>query len=89
MIEQLVVKVFREALLMVIVLSLGPLVISMVVGLVISLFQATTQIHEQTLTFVPKILAVFLSLAVIGPWMISQMVKFTEAVFNLIPLLYR
>ena len=89
MIEEMVIKVFREGLLMVILLSLGPLLISMLVGLVISIFQATTQIHEQTLTFVPKILTVFLSLAVMGPWMIGQMVKFTEAVFNLIPLIYR
>lgn len=84
MLEQLVIKVFREALLLVILLSLGPLLISMLVGLIISLFQATTQIHEQTLTFVPKILAVFISLALLGPWIISQMVQFTASVFNLI-----
>ncbi|HNT99744.1 MAG TPA: flagellar biosynthesis protein FliQ [Acidobacteriota bacterium] len=84
MVEQLVLKVFREGLLMVLILSAGPIVLSMVVGLAISLFQAVTQIHEQTLTFVPKILTVFLSLAVLGPWMISQMVKFTAACFTLI-----
>ncbi|MBN2430363.1 MAG: flagellar biosynthesis protein FliQ [Acidobacteria bacterium] len=89
MIEQLAIKVFREGLMMVIILSLVPIMVSMLVGLLIALFQATTQIQEQTLTFVPKILAVFLTLALMGPWMISQMVKFTDAIFNLIPLLFR
>jgi len=89
MVEQLVLRVFREGLMMVLILSAGPMIISMLVGLLISLFQATTQIHEQTLTFVPKILTVFLSLAILGPWMISQMVKFTAAIFMLIPYLYR
>jgi len=84
MIEQLVIRVFREALVLTIILSMGPMLVSMVVGLIISLFQATTQIHEQTLTFVPKILAVFLSLALLGPWLISQMVKFANSVFSLI-----
>ena len=89
MIDQLVIRVFREGLLMVIVLSLAPIMVSMLVGLLIALFQATTQIQEQTLTFVPKILAVFLTLGLLGPWMISQMVIFTDALFRLIPLLYR
>lgn len=89
MVEDLVLRVFREGLMMVLILSAGPMIISMLVGLIISLFQATTQIHEQTLTFVPKILTVFLSLAILGPWMISQMVKFTAAIFMLIPYLYR
>ena len=89
MVEQLVLRVFREGLMMVLILSAGPMIISMLVGLIISLFQATTQIHEQTLTFVPKILTVFLSLAILGPWMISQMVKFTASIFMLIPYLYR
>jgi len=89
MIETLVIKVFREGLLMVIILSLGPIMVSLVVGLLIALFQATTQIQEQTLTFVPKILAVFLTLGLLGPWMISQMVKFANSIFTLIPLLFR
>lgn len=89
MLEQLVVRVIREGLLMVIILSLGPIMVSMIVGLLVALFQALTQIQEQTLTFVPKILAVFLTLALLGPWMISQMVKFADSVFNLIPYLFR
>ena len=89
MIDQLVIRVFREGLLMVIVLSLAPIMVSMLIGLLIALFQATTQIQEQTLTFVPKILAVFLTLGLLGPWMIGQMVIFTDALFRLIPLLFR
>lgn len=89
MLQDLAVRVVREGLILVLVLSAGPMLISLVVGLAISLFQATTQIQEQTLTFVPKILAVFLSLILLGPWSIGQMVKFTAAVFNLIPNLFR
>jgi flagellar biosynthetic protein FliQ len=54
----------------------------LIVGLVISIFQAATQINEMTMTFVPKILAVFVVLIVTLPWTIQQMVTFTEAMFN-------
>lgn len=66
---------------LILILSAPPLLISLVVGLMISLFQATTQIQEQTLTFVPKIAAVFLTLAVTGYWMMGQMVRFTRSLF--------
>ena len=61
----------------------GPvLVAGMVVGLAISIFQAATQINEMTMTFVPKILTVFLVLLLTLPWTISQMTKFTEDMFT-------
>ncbi len=64
----------------------GPiLLISMVVGLFISLFQAITQVQEFTLTFVPKILAVFLSIFVLLPWMTRIMVEFTTSIIMYIP----
>jgi len=61
----------------------GPMLFAgMVVGLTISIFQAATQINEMTMTFVPKILTVFLVLILTLPWAISQMTGFTEAMFS-------
>jgi flagellar biosynthetic protein FliQ len=63
------------------------LIFGLVVGLVISIFQAVTQINEMTLTIVPKILAVALALLIFLPWMISMMTDFTRHMFELIPTL--
>lgn len=61
----------------------GPLLLlSLVVGLIISIFQATTQIQEQTLAFVPKIVAVLLGLVVFGPWMLSHMLSYAKEIFS-------
>lgn len=61
----------------------GPLLIlALVVGLLVSIFQATTQIQEQTLAFVPKIVAVFLGLIFFGPWMLVRIVEFTSNIFQ-------
>lgn len=66
-----------------VVLVAGPMLLAgMIVGLVISVFQAATQINEMTMTFVPKILAVFVVLIVTLPWSIQQLTAFTEAMFN-------
>ena len=66
-----------------VVLVAGPMLLAgMGVGLVISIFQAATQINEMTMTFVPKILAVFVVLIITLPWTIQQMTAFTEAMFN-------
>lgn len=65
----------------------GPvLLVSLVIGLSISLFQAITQLQEMTLTFVPKILAVFLTLLIALPWMVKVLVEFTKNIFNNITL---
>ena len=61
----------------------GPiLIISLVVGLIISIFQATTQIQEQTLTFVPKLIAIILVLVLGGPWMLNKLVILTNELFQ-------
>ncbi|WP_430785907.1 flagellar biosynthesis protein FliQ [Virgibacillus flavescens] len=61
----------------------GPLLIlALVVGLLVSIFQATTQIQEQTLAFIPKIVAVFVGLIFFGPWMLTTMVEFTADIFK-------
>ncbi len=58
------------------------LVLGLVVGLIISVFQATTQIQEQTLAFVPKIVAVLLALLLFGPWIITKLVDFTTQILG-------
>jgi len=61
----------------------GPLLIlALAVGLLVSIFQATTQIQEQTLAFIPKIVAVFVGLVFFGPWMLSQLIKFTVDLYQ-------
>ncbi|GAW64795.1 flagellar biosynthesis protein FliQ [Ligilactobacillus acidipiscis DSM 15836] len=80
----LVLTVMREAVIRILVVS-GPIVIvAMVVGLVISIFQATTQIQEQTLSFVPKLVAIFVTLILAGNFMITTLKEFTEYIFRLI-----
>ena len=85
--EEFVLQIAREALFLVLVASAPPLLASMVVGLLVSVIQATTQIQEQTLTFVPKLVAVFLSLVIAGPWIGAQLVQFTETVYSAIATL--
>jgi len=63
------------------------LLVALVVGLVISIFQAATQINEATLSFIPKLLAVFAVLVIAGPWMLGQMLDYIRALFSSIPLL--
>lgn len=87
--EALIIELVREALLMVCIIALPPLAVSLLVGLVISILQATTQVQEQSLTFVPKIIAVFITLAVLAPWTIRVMLNFTNRVYNRIPDLLR
>lgn len=82
-----ILRILREGLLLVLVISGFPLAAGMLVGFVVSLFQATTQIQEQTLSFVPKMLAIFLTLAIAGPWMLWQAVRFTTAIFDSIALI--
>ncbi len=79
----------QEALFLVLVASAPPVLMSLLVGFIISLFQATTQIQEQTLTFAPKVVAVFGVLALAGPWIGSQLVRFTYHVFDRFPALIK
>ena len=71
-----VADIARAALYLIVEVSLPVLLISLIVGLVISIFQTVTSIQEQTLTFVPKIICVFLGLMIFGPWMMQKMVDF-------------
>jgi len=68
---------------MTILLVAGPLLIlALAVGLLVSIFQATTQIQEQTLAFIPKIVAVLVGIVFFGPWMLSKMIEFTVEVYQ-------
>ncbi len=81
----LVTHLSTQALYLVVWLSLPALLVALLVGVLISLVQAMTQIQEMTLTFVPKIFAVFLSLAFALPWMLRQMILFTQNIYQMIP----
>jgi flagellar biosynthesis protein FliQ len=79
------VTIMRGAILEIIIISAPILLVGMVVGLIVSIFQATTSIQEQTLTFVPKIAAILLVLALLGGWMFDSLRNYTINLFNMIP----
>lgn len=87
MTPQMVISIGREALMVTLMVAAPMLIMGLIVGLVISIFQAVTQINEMTLTIVPKILAVGLALLIFLPWMINMMTDFTRHMFALIPTL--
>ncbi len=82
---ELVLGIAKETIEITLSISLPILGVGLVVGLLVSLFQAVTQIHEMTLTFVPKIVAVLVSLFFLLPWMIQKMVFFTERLITQLP----
>lgn len=84
MTENMVMGVIKEAITTGLMVAAPILGISIVVGLIISIFQATTQIQEQTLTFVPKLIAVALVGLIAGSWMLHSILNFTERIFELI-----
>ena len=79
------INLLRGGVLQALMIAAPMLLIGMLVGLIVSIFQATTSIQEQTLTFVPKIAAILGSLILFGPWIIASMVQFTLRLFGRIP----
>ncbi|MBS3898539.1 MAG: flagellar biosynthesis protein FliQ [Dethiobacter sp.] len=79
--QELVLTVAREAVLATLYISAPVLIVSLIVGLSVSVFQATTQIQEPTLTFVPKIVAVFISMLFFGGWMLNMLIQLTVSIF--------
>ena len=77
-----VVEMANKALFLIIKVSLPILLVSLVVGLVISIFQTVTSIQEQTLTFVPKLLAIFLTLMLVGNWILTNLKEFIIELFQ-------
>jgi flagellar biosynthetic protein FliQ len=84
--SEFVIRLASEAVYTVLKASAPMLIIALVVGLIISIFQATTQIQEQTLAFVPKIVAVLFTILIFGPWILSTLVDYT---YNLLNNLYK
>ena len=77
-----VVTITREALYTICITAAPVLLVSLVVGLIVSIFQTITSIQEQTLTFVPKILAIFVSLILLGHWMLNNMVEYMTSLWG-------
>lgn len=80
-----VISLMREGIFQVITLVSPALVAALIVGLVVAIFQATTSIQEQTLTFLPKLLVILGVLALLGGWMFSELGEYTINLFNKIP----
>ncbi len=82
MTEEAVLDIASEALWTIIIVSAPLLLISLVVGLIVSIFQAVTSIQEQTLTFIPKILSIFIAIMVFGSFIINTVVEFMERLWS-------
>jgi len=80
-----VVTLLRSSVLQVVIIAGPTLLVAMVIGLLISIFQATTSIQDQSLTFVPKIIAILATIGILGGWMIKLMENFTINLFQMIP----
>lgn len=79
------VVIAKQALFLALILTGPPVLVAMLVGLVVSLIQATTQIQEQTLTFVPKLVAITMTIALTGPWIMGQLIQFSTQLFERFP----
>lgn len=85
MTPEFVTSIARETIEVILIISLPVLIAGMAIGLLISVLQAVTQIQEMTLTFVPKIIVVFVVLLILSPWMMEVMVNYTSRIFTGIP----
>jgi len=83
--QETVLQLGRNALEMSMILAGPVLLFGLVAGLIVAVFQALTQIHEMTLTFIPKIGATILALVLFGPWMLQKMLNYTTALFEAAP----
>jgi flagellar biosynthetic protein FliQ len=75
----------RDAMQITLMVSAPLLLVALIIGLIVSIFQAATQINEATLSFIPKLVGIFLALIVAGPWMLSVMLDYMRQVFTGIP----
>ncbi|HOX12742.1 MAG TPA: flagellar biosynthesis protein FliQ [Spirochaetia bacterium] len=83
------VNLMRGGILEIVLISAPILIVALVVGLIVSILQATTSIQEQTLTFVPKIASILAVLAILGGWMLTHLAQYTRTLFELIPMAAR
>lgn len=87
MTPEIAIDICRKAIQTILMCAAPMLIVALVVGLMISIFQAATQINEQTMTFVPKILAVFITLLIFGSWIINTLTIFTVGLFDVMATL--
>lgn len=87
--QDLILQLFRDCLKTALLLSAPMLICAIVVGLLVSIFQAATQIHEASLAFVPKMLVIVGCLIVLSPWMLNVMLTFTTSIISNIPVYVR
>lgn len=87
MTPEVAVDLFREALWLTAMIVAVVVVPSLIVGLLVAMFQAATQINEQTLSFLPRLLVVLLTLIVLGPWLLRQLMEYTQSLIASIPTL--
>ncbi len=80
--EEFIISIAEKGVYTVLIIAGPLLLIALGIGLVVSIFQATTQIQEQTLAFIPKIVGVLVALIVFGPWMLSNMINFTSEILS-------
>lgn len=80
--ESMIIELGQQTMFTILLLSAPMLIIGLIVGLAVSIFQATTQIQEATLAFIPKIIAVLGSLVVFGPWLLSLIINFTLKLYT-------
>ncbi len=85
--SQTVLTLVQQALFVTVLVAAPLLLTALVVGLVVSIFQAATQINEMTLSFIPKLLAMFAVLVFVGPWMLTTLVDYVQRLFGSIPQL--
>jgi flagellar biosynthesis protein FliQ len=83
--QDVVVSLAMDAMQLALKVALPLLLVGLVIGFLISIFQAVTQIQEMTLTFIPKIIATGLVIAVAGPWMLGELISYTERLYSSIP----
>ncbi len=84
-VQDFIVQITNEAILITIVVSMPPILLSLLIGVLVAVFSATTQIQEQTLSFVPKMIAVFAVLAATGGWLGATMLRFATLCLGSIP----
>lgn len=85
MTPEMAISVGRQAIETALMCAAPMLIVALLVGLIISIFQAATQINEQTMTFIPKIVGVFVTLLIFAPWILQKITAFFHVIFNMIP----
>jgi len=84
MTQEITIEIFSRALFLVVVLVVAIILPSLIVGLIISILQAATQINEQTLSFLPRLISIFISILIFGPWIVRELLDISKYIFEII-----